>query len=219
MKKIILIVLGLILIGAGLFYWWQNQADVRELNKTLPEGVRIVKDWGGSYWFIRDIDGEEVRMIEVDRTNNQFKIINKRYEYEFTLPLDREGLWRLEYMEAAGDEEMEYACKICTRGSVLFIGMVGGYGDNITIESYDLKNQSTTLDEFTRNGNITWLYKMDVETAKIGDMDVVIASREFGKENDRGRLYYYFFEGDSNFYKLEHVSRELLDYIVLNGQW
>ncbi|MFA5767141.1 MAG: hypothetical protein WC919_04415, partial [Candidatus Paceibacterota bacterium] len=185
----------------------------------FPEDDKIVKDWRGNYWFIREINGEEIRMIEVNRKNDQFRIINKRYEYEFTLPSDREGLWRLEYIEAAGDKEMEYACKICAMGSVLFVGMIGGYGDNMTIESYKLKNQNTTLDEFSRNGNITWLYKMDIETTRIGDIDVVIASREFGKENDRGRLYYYFFKGESSFYKLEHVSRGLLDYIVLNGQW
>ncbi len=219
MKKIVFLVVVLGLVGGGFFYWWQNQADIRELNKGFPEGDRIVKDWRGSYWFIREINGEEIRMIEVNRINNQFRIINKRYEYEFILPSNREELWRLEYIEAAGDEEMEYVCKICTKGSVLFVGMIGGYGDNMTVESYKLKDQNTTLDKFTRDGNITWLYKMNVETTKIGNTDVIIASREFGKENDRGRLYYYFIKGESNFYKLEHVSRELLDYVVLNGQW
>ena len=38
-KNIILSVIVLVLIGGGFFYWQQNQADVRELNKTLPASV------------------------------------------------------------------------------------------------------------------------------------------------------------------------------------
>jgi hypothetical protein len=63
MKKIILIVLGLILIGTGIFYWWQNQADVRELNKTLPDGVKVTKSvFGDEYRVVNKIDGYELKI-------------------------------------------------------------------------------------------------------------------------------------------------------------
>ena len=75
MKKIILFVVVLGLAGAGFFYWWNNQADVRELNKTLPEGVKVVKS----------LFGEE------------YKIVNKIDGYEFKIPPEWEGIKKIEY--------------------------------------------------------------------------------------------------------------------------
>ena len=37
------IILTLALGGGGVFLWQKSQADVAELNNTLPEGVRVVK--------------------------------------------------------------------------------------------------------------------------------------------------------------------------------
>ena len=53
----------LVLIAGGFFYWWQNQADVRALNKTLPEGVRVVKSLvGDDYRIVNKIDGYEFKI-------------------------------------------------------------------------------------------------------------------------------------------------------------
>lgn len=218
-KKIVLAVVILGLFGGGFFYWQKSQADVRELNKGFSGEEKIVKDWRGNYFFVRKIDGKMVKMIKVMKQNDQYKIINDRYNYEFLLPKDRVSFWRLEYLEKEGKTDMEYVCRICETGSMLFIGLVGGEGDNMTIESYKPKDQNITLDDFAKKGNPTWLYKMDIEKIKMGNIDIIMASREYGKENERGRFYNYFFWGESNFYKLEHVSKEFLDYLILNGKW
>jgi len=64
MKKKIFLgagVLFLCLVCGGIFYyWWQSQADVRALNKTLPEGVRVVKSLiGNEYRLVNKVDGYE----------------------------------------------------------------------------------------------------------------------------------------------------------------
>jgi len=215
-KKIVLLFVVLGLVGGGFFYWWQNQADVRELNKDLPEWIRITKDLGGNYHLVYERDGEKIEMIRVAKEEKQYRVINKKYNYEFLLPQDRKGLWRLEYLEKEGDSEMEYVCQLCERGSILFIGLIGGYGDNVIIEAYQPKDDDIRLDDFVYKGNPTWLYKMDVEKTKIDGKDVIKAS---GEEYDWGRVYKYFFQGKSNFYKLEHVSEEFIRYIIANGQW
>jgi hypothetical protein len=62
-KVIILIVVILLLIGGGIFWWWRDQAGARELNKNLPEGVRVIKNsFTGEYWADNRIDGFKVKI-------------------------------------------------------------------------------------------------------------------------------------------------------------
>ena len=57
------VILFLVLVAGGFFYWWQNQADVRALNKTLPEGVKVVKSlFGDEYKIVNKIDGYEFKI-------------------------------------------------------------------------------------------------------------------------------------------------------------
>ena len=63
-KKIIfsLIVILILVVGGG-FFLWQNQKDVRELNKGLPKGVRVVKSLiGKEYRVVNKIDGYEIKV-------------------------------------------------------------------------------------------------------------------------------------------------------------
>ncbi len=87
MKKIILFVVVLGLAGAGFFYWWNNQADVRELNKTLPEGVKVVKSLFG----------------------NEYKVVNKIDGYEFKIPSEWKGIKEIEYIPEREAEEYKVA--------------------------------------------------------------------------------------------------------------
>ena len=62
-KKIIFLIIAILVFGAGGFFWWQDQKDVRELNKGLPEGVRVVKSlFGKEYKVVNKIDGYEVKV-------------------------------------------------------------------------------------------------------------------------------------------------------------
>lgn len=74
-KKIILSFVALLLIAGGVFYWWQEQKDVRELNKGLPEGIRVVKSLVGQ----------------------EYKVVNKIDGYEFKVPKEWEGVSEIIY--------------------------------------------------------------------------------------------------------------------------
>src|SRR3989344_3057501 len=72
--KIGILIFILVLAGSGFFYW-QSQKDVRELNKTLPKGVRVVKSLFG----------------------NEYKVVNKIDGYEFKVPKEWRGVEKIEY--------------------------------------------------------------------------------------------------------------------------
>ena len=77
-KKIVIsIVVILILVVGGGFFLWQDQKDVRELNKGLPEGVRVVKSLIGK----------------------EYRVVNKIDGYEIKVPGEWEGLAKIEYEE------------------------------------------------------------------------------------------------------------------------
>ncbi|MCD6528392.1 hypothetical protein J7K44_02015 [bacterium] len=62
-SKIWLSLIIVILIIGGFFYWWQKQTDVRELNKTLPEGIKVEKGlFGEGYKVVNNIDDYEFRI-------------------------------------------------------------------------------------------------------------------------------------------------------------
>lgn len=63
-KKIIfsIIVISILAVG-GFFCWWQNGAELRELNKNLPDGIRVVQR-NGSQVVINQKDGYEIKVPE-----------------------------------------------------------------------------------------------------------------------------------------------------------
>ena len=49
MKKnyivVAIVAIGFLLVGGGVFLWQENQKAVADLNKNLPEGVRVEKSF------------------------------------------------------------------------------------------------------------------------------------------------------------------------------
>lgn len=86
-KIIIVLVFILILAGGGFFWWWQDRESVRELNRDLPEGVRVIKNLAGEYWVINEIDGYEIKVPEewggLERIN-YFSDQTENKEYNIT---------------------------------------------------------------------------------------------------------------------------------------
>lgn len=67
MKKIIGLIIILALLALGIFYWRNNNKDVRELNRGLPEGVKIEKSlfgFGKDYRVVNKIDGYSFKVPE-----------------------------------------------------------------------------------------------------------------------------------------------------------
>lgn len=114
MKKLILAVVVLVLVAGGFFYWRQNQADVRELNKTLPEGVKIVKSLVG----------------------NEYGVVNKIDGYEFKIPPKWNGVEEIEYVPTRKINDFNVS-------SLGFAG-VSDLAAPFSIDVYNINNPSET---------------------------------------------------------------------------
>lgn len=62
-KNITFAIIILILIAGGISFWWQNGAELRELNKNLPEGIRVVER-NGQQVVVNEKDGYEIAVPE-----------------------------------------------------------------------------------------------------------------------------------------------------------
>ncbi|HOK34764.1 MAG TPA: hypothetical protein PLB19_01335 [Candidatus Paceibacterota bacterium] len=76
-KKITIsiIVIALLLIGGGVYWWWQSKVELQELNKNLPQGIRV------------------------ERRNNQEVVVNTLDGYEIKVPKEWGGLENVEYLD------------------------------------------------------------------------------------------------------------------------
>ena len=109
-KLIILSVFILLLIAGGVFYWWQ-QKDVRELNKNLPEGVRVVKTLYGDYKVVNKIDGYEFKIPREWKGIEEIKYVPESTERGYTASSigfeGKEGMSRIMAIDRFRIENLE----------------------------------------------------------------------------------------------------------------
>ncbi|XOA42592.1 MAG: hypothetical protein ACKKMO_02155 [Candidatus Nealsonbacteria bacterium] len=141
-KLIIPVVVILLLIIGGVFYW-QNQKDVKDLNKNLPEGIKVIKTLTGNYKLVNKIDG-----------------------YEFEVPKEWEGIEEIKYVPEATE-------KGYTSSSICFEGKKGESRimaiDRFKTEN--LKNLD--LEIWTKNNFETFGLIGDFRKDKVGKLDVI----------------------------------------------
>jgi len=130
MKNFIFALTTLALIGTAFIYWGQNQTDIKELNKSLPEGIKVEKTLLGF--------GEE------------YKLTNKIDNYSFKIPPEWEGLYKINYYPQR--TEMDYTGSSLNiegkngEGRVIGIDQFTSGGDmNSNLEEW-LQEQSTVFD-------------------------------------------------------------------------
>ena len=146
MKKIVpavfvLAVLGL--LGGGFFYWWNSQADVRELNKTLPAGVQVAKSLYG----------------------NEYKVVNKIDGYEFKVPKEWRGVREASYSPVI--TEQGYAA------SSFGIEGNDAAGRFTGIDRYKIENDNTSLKFWAETNFNTFGLVGDFSEDKVGEFDIV----------------------------------------------
>ena len=80
-----MLLLGILaLIGATVFYWWNNQSDIKALNENLPEGIKIEKGlfgFGKDYKIVNEIDGYEFKAPK-DWNNHNLDILYQNLDKE-----------------------------------------------------------------------------------------------------------------------------------------
>ncbi|MCK4473751.1 hypothetical protein KAU40_00590 [Candidatus Parcubacteria bacterium] len=78
-KKFTILIIGILLLAiTGGIFWWQSEKELKELNKNLPDGVKIEKKEG------------------------QYKVVNKRDGYEIKMPKEWEELYWVDYIFEKG---------------------------------------------------------------------------------------------------------------------
>ena len=129
-KLIILVIFALLLIVGGVFWWW-NQKDIRELNKNLPEGVRVVKTLEGDYRVVNKIDG-----------------------YEFKIPREWKGIKEIKYIPN-NKEEKYLVASINIKGVEVKNEGIAIECFQITNEEYELENYvKRILEEYGLSGDL-----------------------------------------------------------------
>jgi len=144
-KKIIIIIsIVLILVAGGGFFWWNgNQKDVRELNKNLPEGMRVVKNLFGF--------------------GNEYKVVDKIDGYEFKVPKEWRGMKKITYYEQTKTEAP--GISIDTQSGDLFgIGVVKLENEQISLESW---TQERIIKSIPSHWKIEKQFLNDIETIKL----------------------------------------------------
>lgn len=142
-KKIIVsIVIVLLLVAGGVFYW-QDQKEVRELNKNLPEGVRVVKS------LFRE----------------EYKVVNTKDGYEFVIPEEWKGIDEIEYtskrvvegfiITSIGIEEKE------------------GEVRDIAVDHYELERENVELESWVKGLFNIFKLSGEFTKDKVGEIDVI----------------------------------------------
>ena len=142
-KKIILLIIILCLAAGGFFYWQQNQTDVRELNKTLPEGVRVVKSLFG----------------------DEYKVVNKIDNYEFKIPSKWEGIKEIEYIPER-TEEKYIAASIGLEGNE-------GSGRIVAVDRFRLTIPASSLEEWAETNFETFGLVADFSKDMVGELEII----------------------------------------------
>ena len=83
-KKLALVFILMLLGVGGVFLWQKNQKDVAELNKNLPDGIRVVKNLQGEYWVVNKLDGYEFKIPEKWSGIEEIEYVPERTEENYT---------------------------------------------------------------------------------------------------------------------------------------
>ena len=124
-KVIFLVVILILLFGGFFYYWyWNRQKDVRELNKSLPEGINVVKNLDNEYIVKNTLDG-----------------------YEFKIPTDWQGIEEINYTPK--QTELNYtASSLGIKGKngnsiIMAIDQFENKDRELTLEDWAIENFNT----------------------------------------------------------------------------
>lgn len=150
-KKIIILAVGVLLLSVGgIFYLWRgNNSELKILNSSLPNGVRVEKSLvGGNYRVVNEIDG-----------------------YEFGIPKPWKGIGEITYLPNR-TERGYIASSIGVRG-------IEGASRSLAIDRYKLKdNIDNELKSWAELNFETFDLVGNFDKDKIGEFEIVKTREE-----------------------------------------
>ncbi len=118
---IVIVLTGFLFIGGGVFLWQENQKAVADLNKNLPEGIRVEKSFIGE----------------------NYKVVNKIDGYEFKVPDEWMGVEEIDYI-VEGVEEGYKSSNLTVQG-IEGIGRLAAIDHFVLEKDIDLKFWAKTF--------------------------------------------------------------------------
>ena len=146
----VLFVLFLLLFVGGVFLWQENQKDVAELNKNLPEGVRVVKS----------LIGEE------------YSVVNKIDGYEFKVPKEWKGIEEIEYIPERTEEGYVW--------DSLELEGKEGFGRVVGVSRFKLEQTNISLEEWAKNSFEFSSLKNNLSKDKINEFEIIKTQEQVG---------------------------------------
>lgn len=205
--KFLIFTIVLLLVAGGVFYW-KNQQEVVDLNKELPDGVRVVKTLTGDYVVVNKIDG-----------------------YSFKVPDEWEGLSKAIYKDITKTElsigealqkKIIFESYLLIEGTRPLDGMelrVLKFIDDINLNTFVeqfkeiyMPFRKTETSEF-----FPQIADFIVENLKGLKLSILLQSK-YGSEMVLSDQY-YFFKKDSKIYIVMHFDDEFVREFIANGKW
>lgn len=147
--KFVFLAVVVLLIAGGVFLFLENQNTVKELNKNLPEGVKVVKSLFG----------------------NEYTVVNKADGYEFRIPTNWSKPTEIGYVPER--TEQGYAVtSITVTGSSKF-------DQDVTVDRFTAPPPSPDLETWAKTSFETLgLVGTNFSKAKVGDFEIVKTQEE-----------------------------------------
>lgn len=213
-KKIVGPVFVLLLIFGGVFYWQNNQKDVRELNKNLPKGVMVAKSIFGF--------------------GNEYKVINKIDGYEFKVPSAWKGVKKIEYEDVIDTDlsikkqtKEDFSKKIVSETNLY----VEGFRELDYILTRILRlNNIIDLNKFVEEFQKIYSPYTKTERSEsspkikdfiIGDLRGFKLYTVFKSKTGNELITdeYYFFGKDHKIYIFSHFNDDFVRKFIADGKW
>ncbi|MBT9167583.1 MAG: hypothetical protein DDT19_00921 [Syntrophomonadaceae bacterium] len=190
-KTIVLIMLLLLTIaGGGAFWWWQSGKELRELNKDLPEGVKVVKSLTGQYRVANERDG-----YRINWPKKKLRIVyyEERQNVEKTLP-------------PFFPQEVK---KLFVSGTDLFLGEYIILPE-VEIGYFKLKN-GIDLEKFRQIFENSPFADSTINLEQKGEFEVLIIKDSYQVN--------YSFKINSKLYSIVCPEEDLCQNILQNSKW
>ena len=160
-KKLALVFILMLLGVGGVFLWQKNQKDVAELNKNLPDGIRVVKNLQGEYWVVNKLDGYEFKTPQGWKGIREIKYTPERTEQGYTGTsigiTGKEGMGRLVGIDRFKIEDSGMDLETWAKTEFETLGLVGDFNKEKVEEIAVAKTQENVH----LGGDYVYFFKQD----------------------------------------------------------
>jgi len=212
----------LIMLGAGAsFFLWQNQKDIKEINKNLPDGIKVTKDLFSS---------------------DDYTVVNKIDGYEFKLPKESfgwNGFKKIIYRNVTKDEigygmGMEDEIKKEINSETVLGIQEKNEWLNVEVRKFEF-NENMTIDKFVKNFELTYTPYKKLKVSEISPKIDRFSVENFnvfklygeiksvtGEESPMIYPTFYFFSKNFSLYLIIYNYEKnnlFISEIIKNGKW